>query len=199
MSVVISKDQICSALLFFAATYPVIAYLFSDSTCGKQKKNKSVKYSLSILCVFAAVKFFYDSSVMSPNYYSILQIGRHSSALDIRRSYKQLSKELHPDKNMFSANAEDIHVQYIQLKLAYDVLMDESTRDMYSRFGAMESYEFDPRKDELKLLSDIAMNYLFWMVVVYVMTLPVSSRSCRTWIAILGESTLRVACSSFTL
>lgn len=63
--------------------------------------------------------------------------------------------------------------------------MDEEHRDIYNRFGP-ESIHFDPRKDEMKLISDIAVVYLFWIIVSYVMTLPVSARTSRTWIVILG-------------
>ena len=63
--------------------------------------------------------------------------------------------------------------------------MDEEHRDIYNRFGS-ESIHFDPRKDEMKLISDIAVVYLFWIIVSYVMTLPLSARTSRTWIVILG-------------
>lgn len=51
------------------------------------------------------------------NLYSVLEVSRHNSALEIRQSYKKLSKKLHPDKNP-SPNAE---AMFQQLKLAYDV------------------------------------------------------------------------------
>ena len=63
--------------------------------------------------------------------------------------------------------------------------MDESQRDIYNRFG-LESVAFDPRLDELKLLSSLAAVYLFWIVSTYILTIPVASRASRTWIAIVG-------------
>lgn len=69
------------------------------------------------------------------------------------------------------------------------VLMDESQRDIYNRFGK-DSLAFDPRLDELKLLSSIGVVYLYWMVTTYIFTLPIASRACRTWIAILGIALL---------
>lgn len=53
----------------------------------------------------------------SKNYYSILEVSRHSSAMEIRQAYKRVSKRLHPDKNP-SPNAD---VMFQQVKVAYDV------------------------------------------------------------------------------
>ena len=69
------------------------------------------------------------------------------------------------------------------------VLMDESQRDIYNRFG-LESLAFDPRLDELKLLSGLAAVYLFWVVSTYILTIPIASRASRTWIAIVGIAML---------
>ncbi len=63
--------------------------------------------------------------------------------------------------------------------------MDESLRDIYNRFGP-SALDFDPRKDEIKLVSDIAMQYIMWGVLAFIFTLPVAARASRTWIAILA-------------
>lgn len=62
--------------------------------------------------------------------------------------------------------------------------MDEEQRDVYNRFG--DNIVFDPRKDEIKLMTDISMEYLFLGLMAYVMTMPVGARASRTWIAILA-------------
>lgn len=63
--------------------------------------------------------------------------------------------------------------------------MDEELRDIYNRFGPAY-LEFDPRKDEMKLISDMSLKYICFGLVTYVMTIPSSSRASRTWIIILG-------------
>jgi hypothetical protein len=65
------------------------------------------------------------------------------------------------------------------------VLMDESQRDIYNRFG-LESLAFDPRLDELKLLSTLSALYLYWLVATYIITIPIAGKASRTWIAIFG-------------
>ena len=42
--------------------------------------------------------------------------------------------------------------------------MDEGKRDIYNRFGE-EFLQFDPRQDDLKLLSSVAATYVYWGVV----------------------------------
>jgi hypothetical protein len=72
--------------------------------------------------------------------------------------------------------------------------MDETQRDVYNRFGE-ESLQFDPRHDELKLLSGLGVKYIFWIVCAYIFTLPVAARASRTWIAIVGVVMLIVEVS----
>ena len=132
-----------------------------------------------------AIKLGYELHGAEPNYYADLEVSRHSSPLDVRHAYKRVSKKLHPDKNP-SANAEE---EFQRAKTAYDVLMDETQRDVYNRFGK-EALKFDPRLDELKLLSGIGVVYLFWFVATFVFTAPKGARAARTWIAIVGIAAL---------
>lgn len=63
--------------------------------------------------------------------------------------------------------------------------MDEELREAYNRFGEA-ALQFDPRKDELKLMTDIGLVYIFWIFCGYLFTLPVASQASRTWMVILG-------------
>lgn len=49
-----------------------------------------------------------------PNHYQLLQVGRSSTPLEIKKAYKKQSLELHPDKG---GTAED----FARIKDAYDV------------------------------------------------------------------------------
>lgn len=75
--------------------------------------------------------------------------------------------------------------------------MDENKRDVYNRFG-FDSLDFDPRLDEMMQFVDMLTVYLFWSIVVYIFTIPQSSRSSRSWCAILGVVMLFVQ-AMFTL
>jgi len=69
--------------------------------------------------------------------------------------------------------------------------MDDSQREIYNRFGEID-FSFDPRKDEMKLITEIGISYVFWIVIGYIMTLPIGARSSRTWIGIVGIFLLSV-------
>ncbi len=62
--------------------------------------------------------------------------------------------------------------------------MDGSTRDIYNKFGP-DNITFDPRKDELNLISGIATNYIFWAVMIYLMTVGKPFQVGRTWIVVM--------------
>jgi len=63
--------------------------------------------------------------------------------------------------------------------------MDEEHRDIYNRFG-YDSITFDPRKDEMKLISDISIIYIIWIILTYIITIPIETHTSRIWITIIG-------------
>jgi curved DNA-binding protein len=71
-------------------------------------------------------------AVGSQDYYEALGVSRDASAEDIRRAYRRLAREYHPDVNKESG-AED---RFKQISEAYDVLRDEEKRRQYDRLGA---------------------------------------------------------------
>ena len=50
---------------------------------------------------------------------------------ELKKAYRHLSRELHPDRNHASTAADDFN----RVKLAFDVLVDPETRDLYDRLG----------------------------------------------------------------
>ena len=65
------------------------------------------------------------------DYYEILEVGRNATEEEIKKSYRKLAKQYHPDINK-SSDAEE---KFKELKEAYDVLSNESKRSMYDKFG----------------------------------------------------------------
>lgn len=65
------------------------------------------------------------------DYYEVLGIGRSASNDEIRRAYRKLARQYHPDVNN-DANAED---RFKEINEAYEVLTDEQRRAGYDRFG----------------------------------------------------------------
>ncbi|XP_030632882.1 dnaJ homolog subfamily C member 16 [Chanos chanos] len=66
--------------------------------------------------------------------YKVLGVSRHASQAEIKKVYKQLAREWHPDKNK-SPEAEET---FIKITKSYEILSNEERRANYDRFGQME-------------------------------------------------------------
>ncbi|XP_046731595.1 dnaJ homolog subfamily C member 16 isoform X2 [Silurus meridionalis] len=65
------------------------------------------------------------------NPYKVLGVSRHAGQAEIRKAYKQLVKEWHPDKNK-DPSAEDM---FIKITKSYEILSSEDRRANYDQFG----------------------------------------------------------------
>lgn len=61
------------------------------------------------------------------SYYEILRVSRGASAAEIRRAYKQLALQQHPDKN----SATDATSNFQQIQEAYETLSSRRRRELY--------------------------------------------------------------------
>jgi hypothetical protein len=111
-----------------------------------------------------------------PNHYTLLSVTRESNPLEIKRAYKKLSLQLHPDKNP-SPDASD---QFDRVKQAYDVLMDLELRGVYNKFGK-EGIAANKRYNENQFLMELGIFYISWAVMVFFLTMGKKSGSAREW------------------
>ena len=65
------------------------------------------------------------------DYYDVLSVSRNASEEDIRKAFRRLALEYHPDRNK-SDGAGEI---FKEINEAYQVLSDPKKREMYNRFG----------------------------------------------------------------
>jgi molecular chaperone DnaJ len=68
---------------------------------------------------------------MAMDYYEVLGVGRDASAEDIKKAYRQLAMQYHPDRNA-EDDAED---RFKEVTAAYEVLRDPEKRERYDRYG----------------------------------------------------------------
>ena len=71
-------------------------------------------------------------AVAFQDYYEALGVPRDASADDVRRAYRKLARQHHPDVNK-EPGAED---RFKQISEAYEVLRDEDKRRRYDRLGS---------------------------------------------------------------
>lgn len=76
------------------------------------------------------------------DFYKILGVSREASPQEIKKAYRKLAKELHPDHNPDDKEAED---RFKDVSAAYSVVSDVEKRKLYDEFGEMGLREgFDP-------------------------------------------------------
>ena len=69
---------------------------------------------------------------MARDLYQVLGVARDASEADIKKAYRKLAMEYHPDRNNGDKSAEE---QFKAVTEAYDVLRDADKRARYDRFG----------------------------------------------------------------
>ena len=66
------------------------------------------------------------------DYYDILGVSRNADENEIKRAYRKLARQYHPDINPGNKEAE---ARFKEINEAYDVLSDKEKRAQYDRFG----------------------------------------------------------------
>lgn len=69
---------------------------------------------------------------MKADYYDTLGVARTASADDLKRAYRKLAMQYHPDRNKGDSTAEQ---KFKDINEAYEVLKDDQKRAAYDRFG----------------------------------------------------------------
>jgi molecular chaperone DnaJ len=66
------------------------------------------------------------------DYYELLSVGRNASDDDIKKAYRKLALQYHPDRNPGDKQAEE---KFKEVSEAYSVLSDPQKRSQYDQFG----------------------------------------------------------------
>src|SRR5918912_2598755 len=69
---------------------------------------------------------------MRRDYYDVLGVDRSASDAEIKRAFRRLARELHPDVNAHDPQAEE---KFKEAAEAYEVLTDPERRALYDRYG----------------------------------------------------------------
>eukprot|EP00815_Leptocylindrus_aporus_P010306 CAMPEP_0116065492 /NCGR_PEP_ID=MMETSP0322-20121206/9800_1 /TAXON_ID=163516 /ORGANISM="Leptocylindrus danicus var. apora, Strain B651" /LENGTH=174 /DNA_ID=CAMNT_0003551827 /DNA_START=262 /DNA_END=786 /DNA_ORIENTATION=- len=90
-----------------------------------------------------------DGEILDP--YEVLRVSRSATISEIKNKYRNMMKELHPDKVMHQragrrSNPEEIQRQYHRVKHAYEILSSKKLRARYNR----NSFIADPTESITK-------------------------------------------------
>jgi molecular chaperone DnaJ len=87
------------------------------------------------------------------DYYEVLGVGRDAGEAEIKKAFRRLARELHPDVSA----APDAEERFKEAVEAYEVLSKSETRELYDRFGhaGLRSGGFRPTTFDFGGLADI--------------------------------------------
>ena len=90
---------------------------------------------------------------MPRDYYEVLGVRREAGEDEIKKAFRGLARELHPDVNRHDPAAEE---RFKEVAGAYEVLGDRERRAIYDRFGheGLRSGGFEPHFADFNI-SDI--------------------------------------------
>jgi DnaJ-related protein SCJ1 len=66
------------------------------------------------------------------DFYKVLGVGKDADERQLKKAYRKLSKQYHPDKN---PDDKTSHEKFVQVSEAYEVLSDEELRKIYNQYG----------------------------------------------------------------
>jgi len=94
------------------------------------------------------------ADVNKRDYYEVLGLPRGASEAEIKKAFRGLARQLHPDANPDDPSAED---RFKELAEAYEVLSDSDRRGLYDQYGhdGLRSGGYEPHFSDFGSFGDL--------------------------------------------
>src|ERR687884_1690664 len=91
---------------------------------------------------------------MPRDYYEVLGVDRGAGDAEIKKAFRRLARELHPDVNKHDPDAEE---KFKEAAEAYEILSDSERRATYDRYGhdGLRSGGYAPNFEGFGSISDL--------------------------------------------
>ncbi|EMG46288.1 DnaJ-like chaperone, putative [Candida maltosa Xu316] len=75
--------------------------------------------------------------MLEADLYDILEVERTASDVEIKKAYRKLALKYHPDK-VSEEEREESEIKFKEISFAYEILIDETKREEYDRYGTTD-------------------------------------------------------------
>lgn len=126
---------------------------------------------------------------VNQNFYNVLGITQSANASDIKKAFRRLSLQLHPDKN----SAADAEEQFRKLVAVYDILKDPGKRQKYDNvlINGLPNWRsavfYYRRVRKVGLLEMSILLFIVITIAQYVVAWAVYVEKCYTYRQVLGS------------
>jgi len=166
-------------VLYLFVLGPMVEFCLKSKRINKgNDRRRGIALAILILSVVAAIKVGIDLAGRPPNYFEVLDVPTTATSSEIKRAYKSKSLEMHPDKNPEDPLAQD---KFTKMRSAYEVLNDARLRDIYNKFGEW-GLEEDKTNATGGFYAGMAVFYVIWVVVAFLLTMGKSNTQARVWV-----------------
>lgn len=70
--------------------------------------------------------------------YSILGVDRNATDEDVKKAYRKLSRQYHPDANINNPKKDEAEAKFKEVQQAYQQIMDEREKEYNSGYGSSD-------------------------------------------------------------
>ena len=166
-------------VVYLLMLIPLEIIMTSTRVVKDGNRRKAVAIAGTLLALMSAVKVGWEVSNKAPSYFDMMGVLPTASSKEISKGYKTAAVRLHPDKvRQTTGDDEDADEAFVELKAAYDILMDTNLRDVYSKFGLPG---IEHKNDTSELMGSLGFFYVVWLAAAYLLTRRKAVGASQTW------------------